>query len=629
MGFSQLGRRGVAAWGAVLIAVMMGVSALGALAAAAPAIVYPPDRALLAGDGSVELFGYLPGGAPGSVTIAGKGGARTQAVGAGAFTVKLKLEPGENSLTLLDRKVTVFVTGGAPAAAPQGFSPPDTHAVDNGCEECHAFSAAGATLLEKPPALCGRCHDNVLKGKDGKPQAVLHPPAEEGDCLACHAFHRLSLKQLPPAAKRDLCFGCHDDFTAGGKKRMHRPVAQGECTGCHGAHAAAGKNLLPATGVNLCLLCHTDPSLNKSGAAWAVPHPALDDGCPSCHLPHVADAPRLLKKPAAQLCADCHDPFPQEEGGKTLVRHSPVEEGECAGCHAVHGSDLKQLLAAPGKALCVKCHDDPSLAPDGKEWASTHAALDDGCFVCHLPHVAPAAGMLKSAQAPLCFGCHDAFVAPDAAKGGSIHLPVAQGACSLCHAPHGSAAKKLLVAAPGRELCLKCHKDPALDPAGTAWAVPHPALDDGCPSCHTPHVAANRRLLTAAQRPLCAGCHEEKNFNSDGNEWATPHTPVQRGMCASCHGPHGGPEKALLKQSVYKLCATCHAEVHTRHLVAEVDAITGQPVSGKATLPPGFPVRKRDGALSCVGCHQPHGAEFPNLWDREEMEFCAGCHTKY
>ncbi len=630
MGYSGLTSRRVAAIRAALLALVIGLSAGGARAATAPAIVYPPDRALLAGDGSLELLGYLPGGAPGSLTITGGSGSRTQPVGAGAFTVRIKLDPGENSLSLLDHKVTVFLGGGTAPPAPAGFSAPDTHAVDNGCEECHKFSGGGgASLLEKPPALCARCHDDVLKGKDGKPQAVLHPPAEEGDCLGCHAFHRLSLKQLPPAAKRGLCFGCHDDFTAGGKKRMHRPVQQGECTGCHGAHGAAAKNLLSATGVKLCLLCHADPSLNKSGAAWAVPHPALDDGCPSCHLPHVAEAPRLLKKPAAQLCADCHDPFPQEEGGKQLVRHSPVEEGECAGCHAVHGSDLQKLLAAPGKALCIKCHDDPSLTPEGKEWTTTHAALDDGCFACHLPHVAPAAGMLKSPQAPLCFGCHDAFAAPDAAKGGSIHLPVAQGACSRCHAPHGAALPKLLVAAPGRELCLKCHKDPTRDPAGTAWAVPHPALDDGCPACHVPHVAQSRRLLTAPQRALCAGCHEEKNFNSDGKEWAVPHTPVLSGMCSSCHGPHGGPEKALLKKTAFDICGTCHAEVHELHLFVEIDVGTGQPASGKASLPPRFPIRKRDGALACSGCHQPHGSDFPNLLDREVMSLCARCHTQY
>jgi len=623
----KIERRRAAAILAAFVAFLIGLYPGGAGSATGPMIVYPPDRALLSGDGSLDLLGFLPGGSPGTVMITGKSGSRSQPVGTGAFTVKVKLDPGESSLVLQNRKVTVFLSGGAPATIPPGYAPPDTHAVDNGCKECHAFSGESVTLLEKPPALCARCHDDVLKGKNGKPQAVLHPPAEEGDCLACHAFHRLSIKQLPAAAKRDLCFGCHDDFTAGGKKRMHRPVAQGECTGCHGAHGSSGKKLLPATGIMLCLLCHADPSQGKAGKAWAVPHPALDDGCPSCHLPHVSDAPRLLKKPVVQLCADCHDPFPTEEGGKKLVRHSPVEDGVCTACHAVHGSDNKKLLAAPGKALCLKCHEDPSRAPDGKEWAATHPALDDGCFVCHVPHVAPAAGMLKKDQAPLCYDCHDAFPPPAEDKGGSMHLPVAQGACSLCHAPHGSAVKKLLLA-PGRELCLKCHKDPAFDPRGGAWAVPHPALDDGCPSCHLPHVAQAPRMLIKPQGALCAGCHEDKNLNSKGDKWATPHTPVVEGLCASCHGPHGAPEKALLKKSLFEICRGCHTEVHESHLSAELDPITGQPKSGMAVLPVGFLSRKRDGMFACTGCHQPHGSDAQFMWNRDETSFCFFCHTK-
>jgi predicted CXXCH cytochrome family protein len=237
--------------------------------------------------------------------------------------------------------------------------------------------------------------------------------------------------------------------------------------------------------------------------------------------------------------------------------------------------------------------------------------------------------MLKSAQAPLCFGCHDAFVIPGDGKGGSIHRPVAQGACSTCHAPHGSAAKKLLVAPPDRELCLKCHKDPALDASGAAWAVQHPALDDGCPTCHLPHVAGAPKMLTKLQPELCAGCHEDKNLNQDGEEWATPHAPVKSGMCVSCHGPHGGPEKALLKKPALELCGTCHTEVHDRHRVVELDPLSGQPASGMASLPVGFPVRKRDGAMGCSGCHLPHGSSAQMLWVREEAMFCSTCHTNF
>jgi predicted CXXCH cytochrome family protein len=159
--------------------------------------------------------------------------------------------------------------------------------------------------------------------------------------------------------------------------------------------------------------------------------------------------------------------------------------------------------------------------------------------------------------------------------------------------------------------------------------VAHPALDDGCPSCHLPHVAEAPRLLSQPQRALCAGCHEDKNLNSGGLEWSSPHPPVASGMCASCHGPHGSREKALLTKSPFEVCLTCHPEVHPRHRRVDLDPSTGQPMSGQVSLPQGFPLRKSDGMLSCTGCHRPHGSDYPKMWDRGEEKFCTQCHPIY
>jgi predicted CXXCH cytochrome family protein len=607
---------------ALLTAVVLPLSA-----AAETRIVYPPDNALLTGDGSIEVLGVRQTADPPTITVVGKDGTQTLSPPAGVFRLKAKLNPGVNVLTAGEKKLKVFLAGADAGAPAEVFSPPDTHAVDNACADCHAVAGAEVKLSAKVPALCLGCHDDMTKAKDGKKQPVAHPPVDEGDCLACHAFHRLKISKLPPGARRQICFGCHDDFTAGGKERMHAPVARGECTGCHLVHGAPGKKLLPATGVKLCVLCHKDPSRTADGKAWTVSHPALDDGCPTCHLPHVSKSKGLLKKPQAQLCFDCHD-NPAPEGSK-LKRHPPFEDGECAGCHRPHGSSVKKLLAAEGKALCEPCHGDPTKGADGKPLAVQHPALDDGCPTCHLPHASENDRLLKKPQAPLCFDCHDAFGKGADGKPLLLHRPVAQGQCAGCHAPHGSANKKLLAASPARALCLKCHKDPTLGPDGAPWKVQHPAVDDGCPTCHLPHASANPKLLPKPQPELCAGCHENKNLNGNGTEWATPHPPVRAGMCVSCHAPHGAPEKALLPRVVNELCQNCHKELHVNHLSVELDPATGQPVSGKATLPPNFPVRKKDGALACIGCHQTHGSDNPKLWNREEDQFCNTCHTKY
>ena len=345
-----------------------------------------------------------------SIQVTSAEGAREYRGGTGAFALQIALSPGVNTIELGERSARVFLVGKGEKAPPT-FSPADPHAVDNACGDCHAIEGGAITLQEAAPGLCARCHDDMLKDKTGKAHAVQHPPAEEGDCLSCHVFHRRSIKDLPAEAKRALCFGCHDDFTAAGRSACTPRSPPATAPAATARTGRPRRRCSRRRGLKLCLLCHADPAKKKDGGEWAVAHPALDDGCAACHLPHVAENPGLLKKPQTEICADCHDPFPTEDGGKQLLVHNPVEEGECAACHAVHGADAKKLLAAEGKALCEKCHTDPSTN-GGAEWATPHPALDDGCLSCHVPHVAPAAGLLKKEQAPLCFDCHDAVQVP-------------------------------------------------------------------------------------------------------------------------------------------------------------------------------------------------------------------------
>jgi len=584
--------------------------------AAAGALVFPPDHALL-DSGGIEVLGFQPAGGAATLAVRSAAGESVSyPVPAGLFRVPVSLRPGESVLSLGGASATVFV--GAGGRIPEGFSPPDTHAVDNGCEDCHAVGKTGVELLQQPPALCANCHD-----EKGKGAAVAHPPVEEGDCLACHAFHGASLSGLPAAARRGICFGCHDDFTDGGKLRMHGPVAKGDCAGCHEVHGGSAAKLLPATGIELCLRCHDDPSRKEGGGEWETPHPALDDGCPSCHVPHASAVGALLRAPQPEVCGDCHDAV-VPEGPEGAVVHPPVEEGECAGCHNPHGADQAKLLRAPGAELCTECHDDPARGPDGEEWATPHPALDDGCPTCHRPHASAQAALLVSPQAPLCFECHDQFVTTgEDGKPMHVHGAVAQGRCAGCHAPHGSAQAKLL-RKPSPELCFICHQDPSHTPEGGDWAVPHPALDDGCAACHRPHVAPAPNLLDAEQAEVCAACHEDKRLDPEGEPWPFPHAPVRAGRCAVCHQPHGAPQPALLPKPVVEFCGTCHPAPHAAHLFVELEG--GEPVVENAKIPEDFPIRKKDGALVCTGCHLPHGSEFMKLWNVGREVFCSQCH---
>lgn len=630
--FERPGFRRVRAF-ALLCAVLVAASPRLAEAAAPPAIVHPPEGAALAG-GTIEVLGYLPAEAKAAeLTVTGLLGSRSYAIeSSGFFSVPVKLTPGRNKIELAGSSKTVHVAGMKESPPPGDFSAPDPHPVDNGCEDCHSGEADPLKLSNPVPELCAGCHDDVLRGADGKPHAVAHPPAEDQECLTCHVFHGLSIRRLPPARRRALCFECHDDFVEGAG-HLHTPVATGNCTGCHGPHGGPGPKLLKATGTGLCLLCHADPAKSEAGEEWSVPHPALDDGCDSCHRPHTAPAPGVLRTGQAGLCLECHDPFPGalDDDGGTLARHRPVAEGRCAGCHAPHGSPNGKLLRGRDAGLCALCHEDPSKAPGGEPWATPHPALEEGCAACHTHHAGPLPKLLTKPQAPLCFECHEDFLAAPASGGQErrLHRPAVQGRCGSCHDPHGSAEAKLLLAPASRELCLGCHADPAQEAPGKPYPVEHPALEEGCPTCHAPHVSRLPKLLTESQKTLCGGCHEDKSLNEDGEPWRTPHAPVNSGYCSVCHGVHGSPAEPLLAKPAFELCSGCHPAPHDRHLRGKVDPKTGVLDSETATLPEGFPVRRSDGAFSCVGCHRPHGSQSEKLWNLPGFEFCAQCHTDY
>jgi len=122
----------------------------------------------------------------------------------------------------------------------------------------------------------------------------------------------------------------------------------------------------------------------------------------------------------------------------TLVLHSPYEDGECAECHLLEsggrlggGVDLR----LPREQLCTTCHEDMT------------------------------ADELRESYA-------------------WVHGPVAAGWCIGCHSPHRSAYEYLLLAAPERQLCLRCHDQERL-----AGATHHADAEASCRSCHEPHGA--------------------------------------------------------------------------------------------------------------------------------------------
>lgn len=194
--------------------------------------------------------------------------------------------------------------------------------------------------------------------------------------------------------------------------------------------------------------------------------------------------------------------------------------------------------------------------------------------------------------------------------------------------------------------CLGCHALIQKTIQGAAaTGTAHPAVAMGCATCHVDHganPAKGERYLKVSGSALCQTCHAgmlEKEFT---------HAPAKRD-CTICHNPHGGTRASLRAES-NGLCLECHSST------ANSKFNEGSPVSlfgGQVNLPAGtfaglpllalnedrgHPVSnhpvlraadKTWPAVSCTGCHNPHGANNnPALLRNEEETFllCLRCH---
>ena len=183
--------------------------------------------------------------------------------------------------------------------------------------------------------------------------------------------------------------------------------------------------------------------------------------------------------------------------------------------------------------------------------------------------------------------------------------PALDDGCESCHAVEGGKLK----AKDQKEACYACHNDFSKAEEGKKVFLHDPVSKGECTGCHDPHFSAKPKLQKLEKG--CLECHDA--FPSKG----TVHRPVANGECMSCHSPHAGPGPKQLVRPGNALCTGCHETVHARHRSAEV--------SGRMTaVPDDFP--KEKGELSCLGCHAPHQSEEAKLYRTTRQDLCKICH---
>lgn len=201
-------------------------------------------------------------------------------------------------------------------------------------------------------------------------------------------------------------------------------------------------------------------------------------------------------------------------------------------------------------------------------------------------------------------------------------LAVLTAGPAVAQAPAKPAAAKV-EAGPA---CADCHDEAkifATNPHTGGYLAAHKGAGGNavCETCHgdgTKHMESGgdktliRTLHGRTGTDTCQTCHKQSAERA--SFWNSVHASSEAVNCLSCHSIHKSDfrQKSLLKADPNTLCATCHQDVKA--------SFTAEPNAH----------RLKDGVMSCVSCHDPHGrpADHAVRQTRAGELVCVTCHAE-
>ncbi len=330
---------------------------------------------------------------------------------------------------------------------------------------------------------------------------------------------------------------------------------------------------------------------------WCAFSPA-----PAIALQSGGPAAQTEAAPAPQTCAnECH----KEITGRKVM-HGPANS-DCGTCHVQTGEakDHKFAYVVAKEQLCLRCHAIPHEAV-------MHLPVRDGkCMDCHDPHGSDHRRvLLADPKRDLCLRCHK----QDIAKMKFVHGPVAVGACIVCHKAHSSTQPNLLVQ-DAKSLCLTCHAE--VQAKSEQGMHMHAALEQGCTRCHDAHASNHHFQLHEEAPGLCLSCHKERFDQMIAGAKVVHGAITAEGGCTGCHEPHSSKLPSLQRGTQPGVCLRCHDK--------ELAAPDGTHIVNMAGLLEQNPDKHgpvREGA--CTACHSPHaGQHFRLLSEDYPQQFYA------
>jgi len=279
--------------------------------------------------------------------------------------------------------------------------------------------------------------------------------------------------------------------------------------------------------------------------------------------------------------ADCHPHAPAADA----VPHPPYLENNCLACHEDHASSATALLKPDVEQVCLACHTQ--VHPEARP-AADHPPGSGDCLRCHQPHQSPTRGLLRDAEVlGICADCHRPFLEEAATLPYRHRHFDLQGQCGNCHYAHREAEASYL-RAEVTETCLTCHDLPIQSGGRTLenvarelreQPVVHAAIDEGCPTCHTPHGSVQPALLHEGYPAGNYGAYEEENYR----------------LCWRCH------DAGLVEQADGRGATEFRDGAKNLHRVHVANLKRGR---------------------TCHLCHEAHAADRPHLL-RRTMKFGA------
>ncbi|MEW6071788.1 MAG: cytochrome c3 family protein [Planctomycetota bacterium] len=374
------------------------------------------------------------------------------------------------------------------------------------CEDCHGTHLAyGTGVTEK-----GVAHDNIrfengamiLRGKlDGLdhpvPQAKdfldpTHPSYSPVAALAMNDDHLASAGKLE-------CYTCHSAW-------------QSNCYGCHFERDLGGTQLDLIAG-------EETPGRVLASARYFVSFKSFQMG-------------RNAEGKVAPFLPGCRPFTTVRDAAGEVVLHQELPV-TALGRSGLAFNPVQPHTTRPVARFCVECHRNPAalgLGTESFDLTRTHLFLLSPAPAGALHVVdrrnssAPRGAAARAPEPEFCGSCHAAAAAEFSELS---HHPVPEGAmaCTSCHDVHGAPPSGLADQRMQRR-CGECHRDVA-----GPFVYEHRADSvDGCGACHSAHGSPNRRLLIAAPvRNLCLGCHDDTPANHN----LASFSPFRE--CVTCH----------------------------------------------------------------------------------------------